>query len=85
MPFLNKGVTTAYLKRCGKIPKDMDLLHVWVKGELTKEELTFINLVDLPSYPEEFLGLRDFMFSFSLVDLDFRLIFGNEVWKDCIQ
>jgi hypothetical protein len=56
----------------------MDLLHIWVKGELMKGELIFINLVDIPSYPEEFLGLRNFiMFSISLVDIDFRLIFGN--------
>jgi len=35
-----------------------------------KGELMFINLVDIPSYPEEFLGLRDFiMFSVSLVDM----------------
>jgi len=39
----------------------MDLLHIWVKGELIKGELPFINLVDIPSYPEEFLGLRDFI------------------------
>jgi len=32
-------------------------------------KLIFINLVDIPSHPEEFLGLRDFiMFSASLVD-----------------
>jgi hypothetical protein len=44
------------------------LLHIWVKGELIQDELIFINLVDIPSYPEEFLGLRDFiMFSVSLV------------------
>jgi hypothetical protein len=38
------------------------------KGKLMKEELIFINLVDTPSYLEEFLGLRNFMFSISLVD-----------------
>jgi hypothetical protein len=48
----------------------MDLLHIWVKGELIKGELIFIYLVDIPSYPEEFLGLRDFiMFLISLVDI----------------
>ena len=26
---------------------------MWVKGELMKGELIFINLVDIPSYPEE--------------------------------
>ena len=51
----------------------MDLLRIWVKGELIKGDLIFINLVDIPSYPEEFLGLRDFItFSISLVDIDFR-------------
>jgi hypothetical protein len=70
-PFLNKGLTTAYFKRSGKILEGNDLLHIWVKGELMKEELicTHGNLVDIPSYPEEFLDLRDFiMFSTSLVD-----------------
>jgi len=62
------------------------LLHIWVKGELIKGELIFINFVDIPSYPEEFLGLRDFiMFSVSLVDIDFRLIFGNGLLKDCVK
>jgi hypothetical protein len=64
----------------------MDLLHIWVKGDLIKGELIFINLVDIASYPEEFLGLRDFiMFSISLVHIDFRLIFGNGFLKDCIK
>jgi len=57
------------------------LLHIWVKGELM-----FSNLVDVPSYPEEFLGLREFvMFSNSLVDIHFRLIFGKGFLKDCIK
>jgi len=51
-----------------------------------KGELIFINLVDIPLYPEEFLGLRDFiMISVSLVDMDFKLIFGKEFLKDCIE
>jgi len=46
----------------------------------------FSNLVDVPSYPEEFLGLREFvMFSNSLVDIHFRLIFGKGFLKDCIK
>jgi hypothetical protein len=49
-----------------------------------KGELTFSNLVDIPSYSEEFLSLGDFiMFSTSLVD--FRLIFGKGFLKDCIK
>jgi hypothetical protein len=71
--FLNKGLTTAYFKRSGKIPKDNGLLHIWVKGELMEGKLIFSNLVDIPSHPEEFLGLRDFiMFSTSLVDIYFK-------------
>ena len=71
-PFLNKGLTTAYFKQSGKIPEDMDLLYIWVKSELIKGELVFNNLVDIPSYPEEFLDLRDFiMLSISLVDIEF--------------
>jgi len=64
----------------------MDLLHIWVKSELIKGKLIFIHLVDIPSYPEEFLGLRNFiMFSISLVDIDFKLIFGNGFLKDCVK
>jgi len=39
----------------------MDLLHIWVKCELIKGEIIFINLLDIASYPEELLGLRDFI------------------------
>jgi len=71
-------LTTAYFKRSGKVPEDIDLLHMWVKGEVIKGELIFSNLVDIPSCPEEFLGLRDFIIFFiSLVDTVFKLIFGN--------
>jgi len=53
---------------------------------LMKAEHIFVSLVDIPSYPEEFLGLRDFiMFSLSLVDMDFRLIFEKGFLKDCIK
>ena len=65
--FLNKSLTTAYFKWSGKIPEYKDLLHMWVKGELMKEEITYSNLVGIPLYLEEFFGLRDFiMFSISL-------------------
>jgi len=51
-----------------------------------KGEHIFISLVDIPSYPEEFLGLRDFiMFSISVVDMYFKLIFGKGFLKDCIK
>jgi hypothetical protein len=62
------------------------LLCIWVKGEVIKGELIFNNLVDIPSYLEEFLGLRDFIIFFiSLVDIDFILIFGNGFLKDCVK
>jgi hypothetical protein len=55
------------------VPEDIDLLHIWVKGEVIKGELIFSSLVDIPSYPEEFFGLRDFIIFFiSLVDTDFK-------------
>jgi hypothetical protein len=61
-------------------------LHIWAKGELIKGELIFINLVDIPLYPQEFLGLRDFIvFSISLIYMDFKLIFGKGFLKDCIK
>jgi len=83
---LNKGLTIAYIKQSGKILEDKDLLHIWAKGELMKGEHIFISLVDIPSYPEEFLGLRDFiMFLISLVVVDFKLIFGKGFLKDCIK
>jgi hypothetical protein len=40
--FLNKGLTTAYFKWSGKIPEGNDLLHIWVKGELMKENLFLV-------------------------------------------
>ena len=62
------------------------MLHIWAKSQLMKGEHIFISLVDIPSYPEEFLGLRDFiMFSIFLVDKDFKLIFGKGFLKDCIK
>ena len=83
---MNKGLTIAYFKWSRKIPEDKDLLRTWAKGELMKGEGIFISLVDIPSYREEFLGLRDFiMYSISLVDMDFKLIFGREFLKDCIK
>jgi len=83
---LNSGLTIAYFRRSGKIPEDRDLLHIWAKGELMKGENTFISLVDIPSYPEEFLGFRDFiMFSISLGDTNFKRISGKGFLKDCIK
>jgi len=54
-------LTTAYFKWSGKIPEDNDLLCVWDKGELMKGECIFSHFVDISSYPEEFLDLRDFI------------------------
>ena len=51
-----------------------------------KGELILINLIDIASYPGEFLGKRDFiMFSISLVDMNFKIIFGKGFLKDCIK
>ena len=51
-----------------------------------KGEHIFTSLVDISSYPEEFFSLRDFiMFSISLADVDFKLIFGKGFLKDCIK
>jgi hypothetical protein len=74
---------TAYFRWSGKVQEDTDLLHIWVKGEVIKGELIFNNLEYIPSYPKEFLGLKDFIIFFiSLVDIDFILIFGNGFLKD---
>jgi len=49
-------------------------------------EHIFISLVGIPSYPEEFLCLRDFiMFSIALVDMDFKLIFGKGFLQDWMK
>jgi len=53
------------------VPEGIDLLHIWVKGEVIKGELIFSNLVDIPSYPEEFLGLRDYKSESLLLDPNF--------------
>jgi hypothetical protein len=53
-PFLNKSVSTVFFKRSGKIPEDNDLLHVWVKCVLMKEEPIFCHSVNISSHPEEF-------------------------------
>ena len=80
---MNSGLTVAYFRQSGKIPEDRDLLHIWARGELMKGEHIFINLVDIPSYPEEFLGLRDFiMFS---IDMDFKLISGKGFLKYSVK
>jgi len=50
-----------------------------------KGELIFSNVLDIPLYPEEFLGLRDFIMFSALVNIDFRLIFGKGFLKDCIK
>jgi hypothetical protein len=51
-----------------------------------KGGLIFISLVDTPSYPEEILGLRNFiMFSISLVYMSFKLIFGKGFLKDYVK
>jgi len=74
------------LKRSGKIPADKDLLHIWANGELMKGEHICISLVEIPSHPEGFLVLSDcIMFSISLVEMDFKLIFGKGFLKNCIK
>jgi len=71
-------LTTAYFRRSGKVPEDIDLLHMWVNFEVIKGELISSNLVDIPSYPEEISGLRDFIIFFiSLVETVFELKFVN--------
>ena len=82
---MKKSLTTAYFKQSGKIPEDKGLfyIYIWVKRELMNGEHIFISLVGIPSYPEEFLCLRDFiMFSIALVDMDFKLIFGKGFLQD---
>ena len=55
-------------------------------GVLMKGELIFSNFVDIKSYPEAILGLRDFItFSTSLADIDFRLIFGKGFFKTALN
>jgi hypothetical protein len=54
------------------------------EDRLINEELIFINLVGIPSYPVEFFGFKDFIIcSISFVDTDFKFIFGNGCLNDC--
>ena len=41
-----KDFISEYFKWSGKIPDDNDLLHMWVKGQMIKGELTFSSLVN---------------------------------------
>jgi hypothetical protein len=63
----------------------MPLVHIWIQGELMKGELIFSNLVDIPLYPEDFLGLRDFIVFSFFSGIEFRLIFGKGFLKDCLK
>jgi len=60
----------AYFSLEGKIPDIIDLLKIYVKGELIKGALIFKILVVTSSYPWDSLALRDLiMLSISLVDV----------------
>jgi hypothetical protein len=40
-PFLNTGFATENFNLVGKIPEERDLLHMYVRGELTKRSTQF--------------------------------------------
>ena len=55
LPLLNKGFTTAYLRRSGKTPLWIDVSQMWQRGLLIIELHIFSIFVEIPSYPPEFL------------------------------
>jgi hypothetical protein len=57
--FLNKDFISVYFIWPGKIPVDNDLLYMWIRGEIMKEELIFNSTLDISSYPREFFNLRE--------------------------
>ena len=70
LPFLCNGVITEYFNLVGKMPDSSDVLIMRNRGELIKDALAFIILVQISSYPHEFfLGREWIIFSFSPVDI----------------
>jgi len=48
-PFLNRGFISEYFNWSGNVPKESDLLHMWVNGLRIKGKLSFNNLVGISS------------------------------------
>jgi hypothetical protein len=49
------GLTTAYFSLLGNLPEASDLLKIKSKGLLITDTHNVIILLDIPSYPDEFL------------------------------
>ena len=58
-PFLNRGLTVAYLSRTENIPCDNDLLEMFVEGLLICWVRNFIILLDKLPYRDEFLEFSE--------------------------
>jgi len=50
-PFLCNSFISDNFDWEGKIPDESDLLHMYVRGDVMKEVLTFIIFRGIPSYP----------------------------------
>jgi len=59
----------------GKIPDDIDLLHIWFQGELTCS-----SLVKMSSYPDAFSDFRNLVCFPSLVDVEFNFVWKGGYW-----
>ena len=77
-PFFNKGFTIAYFSLVGKVPDNIDLLHIYFKGELIKGALIFNIFVETSSQPEySFIFKELIFFSISLVDVFLNFVLGK--------
>jgi hypothetical protein len=63
-PFLCKGFISENFNWEGKIPDESDLLHMYVRGDVIKDVLTFKLSIGIPSYPWEFLDFSDLIIFF---------------------
>jgi hypothetical protein len=58
-PFLKIGLTIAYFNLSGKTPVLRIALQMYVNGEIISGELNFMILLEISSYPLEFLVFND--------------------------
>ena len=56
MPFLNNGLTLAYLNSFGTVFDEIDILIIWVIGPLISDAASLINFACIPSIPQLFFG-----------------------------
>ena len=74
-PALKIGLTVEYFNLDGKSPNSIDLLKMYVRGELIKGALHLRILIGISSYPCDFFVFSDFIIlSVSSVDVYLNLM-----------